>query len=305
MSLKTFLELAEVKDGFRQAFKLPKLSSPRKLLAPPLSTRYSLVGTAFDYLLRFELQRLNNKAIVQPWIAEQGVWAIDRQSLGSASYDIDERSHSFVRNPISDRAHEMLKQAQVQTEKLLSSGKVSSALLTSTIHLAQLDVAYRVGYIDENLGIAFPEDIQDLNNLLEIVPRNLFLAKKLCLLNPTFGKASTLVAGADADLLIDDMLVDIKTTKNFKMERDNFNQLLGYVVLNEIDAIGGIKPRPRIARVAIYFARHAHLESYEIQELIEKEKLQDFVKWFVEIAKQKSGKPGKKHSNQTKKKAPR
>lgn len=36
----------------------------------PRSKRYSLVGTAFDYLLRFELQRRAPHAISRPWIAK-------------------------------------------------------------------------------------------------------------------------------------------------------------------------------------------------------------------------------------------
>jgi len=38
---------------------MPPLDRARELLAPPLSRDYGLVGTAFDYLLRFYIQRLN------------------------------------------------------------------------------------------------------------------------------------------------------------------------------------------------------------------------------------------------------
>ena len=50
MSLDSFLKLPDVREKFREEFEKPRLASDRQLLAPPLSKRYSLVGTAFDYL---------------------------------------------------------------------------------------------------------------------------------------------------------------------------------------------------------------------------------------------------------------
>jgi hypothetical protein len=55
MSLTHFLNLADVKTKIKVL--RPKL--PRKLAVPvkvqPKSNHYMIVGTAFDYLLRFEL----------------------------------------------------------------------------------------------------------------------------------------------------------------------------------------------------------------------------------------------------------
>jgi hypothetical protein len=71
MSLTSFLERKDVRDRFRQEFAMPGMKVKRELLAPPLSNRYSLVGTAFDYLVRFYVERLNPYAITRRWIAEQ------------------------------------------------------------------------------------------------------------------------------------------------------------------------------------------------------------------------------------------
>ncbi|RLJ00615.1 MAG: hypothetical protein DRP08_06425 [Candidatus Aenigmatarchaeota archaeon] len=51
-----------------------------------------------------------------------------------------------------------------------------------------------------------------------------FKPKKICILNPTFGRASELVHGADCDLVIDDTIIDIKTTQETKFRRDYFSQ---------------------------------------------------------------------------------
>jgi hypothetical protein len=70
MSLTSFLERKDVRERFRQEFDMPGMKTKRELLAPPLSNRYSLVGTAFDYLARFYVKRLNPDAITKAWIAE-------------------------------------------------------------------------------------------------------------------------------------------------------------------------------------------------------------------------------------------
>ena len=50
--------------------KLPR-KIPVQLKVEPRSKRYTLVGSAFDYLLRFELQRLAPHAVSHRWISEE------------------------------------------------------------------------------------------------------------------------------------------------------------------------------------------------------------------------------------------
>lgn len=70
MSLTSFLKNQDVKERFRQEFMIPRVAVKKEILAPPLSKRYSLVGTAFDYLMRFYLKWLNPDAITSQWVAE-------------------------------------------------------------------------------------------------------------------------------------------------------------------------------------------------------------------------------------------
>jgi hypothetical protein len=70
MSLTSFLDIPDVRAKVKSL--RPKL--PRKISAPlkiePRSKRYSLVGTAFDYLLRFEIQRRAPHAKSDTWVAQ-------------------------------------------------------------------------------------------------------------------------------------------------------------------------------------------------------------------------------------------
>jgi hypothetical protein len=309
MSLTSFLELPEVKEKFQQEFEVPKLAAKKEIQAPPLSSRYRLVGIAFDYLLRFWLQRHNDKVISRPWVAERAC-----ELLYGHNADADNRIYSndgkvvgtidgkppAPLDPAFTEASRLLDQARKEHELYLSFGKLTDKLIRTTIHLAQLDFIYRDGYIDKNLGHVYPKDVQDLRTLITLVKSELFRAKNLCLLNPTFGKASELINGADADLVIDDMIIDVKTTKDFRLEPKHFFQLLGYYTLYTIAGFEGsmlelditrpllTKPvlRPRITKVAIYFSRQAHFEVFDLQAILNKEKFSKFVKWFSGRTKQ-------------------
>jgi len=53
MSLTTFIKTEKVRDKFQKTFRLPDFNHIAPIAAPPLTENYMLVGTAFDYLLRF------------------------------------------------------------------------------------------------------------------------------------------------------------------------------------------------------------------------------------------------------------
>jgi hypothetical protein len=143
-----------------------------------------------------------------------------------------------------------------------------------------IDPIVRAGVGHENIGLIYKHDVQDLKNLIGAIEPRLFKARKLCLLNPTFGKASLLVGGADADLVIDDTIIDIKTTKNLTCLPRDFHQLIGYYVLHQIGSIGETRAKLKIKNVAIYFSRFAYLHSFEIKEIIEPSTFPEFLKWF-------------------------
>lgn len=280
MSLTNFLNRPDVRERFRLEFPRPRLQADKALLAPPRSNRYSLVGTAFDYLLRFYLQRLNPKAVHRRWVAEAGLNSLANKL--PAVYDIDVRRLSVDRSV--EAGKEAFDNARTAYAEYISSGRVTDRLLRGVIHLAQLDVVHRSGWVDESLGVAHREDVQDLRALLSCVNPDDFRVKRSCLLNPTFGDASRLVGGADADLVIDTMLVDVKTTKRLALDRDHFNQLVGYLVLSDLAGFDGAKRKKQLSKLAIYYARHAHLEVFNVKDIVNPETYPAFVQWFSTTA---------------------
>lgn len=287
MSLTSFLQNQDVKQRFRQEFVMPKMAVTQGILAPPLSTRYSLIGTAFDYLLRFYLKWLNPDAVTSQWVAELVLAA----PLSPLLQDVVINGGSgkivyFKETELTKKAQWIIEQAKADYADYLSSGQITDQLIESALRLAQLDPIFRAGVVDENLGNVYKEDVDDLRQLISLVEPRLFKASRLCLLNPTFGEASRLVGGADADLVIDDAIIDIKTTKNLRLERDHFNQLIGYFVLHEIAGVGGLIPKPAITKVGIYFSRFGYLHVIDVSSVIHPETFSGFVEWFIARAKQ-------------------
>jgi len=67
VSLTSFLKIKDVRERFAKEFKKPKIKLNWKIKAPPLTTHYTQVSTAFDYLMRFYLKYANPDA-------EEGIW---------------------------------------------------------------------------------------------------------------------------------------------------------------------------------------------------------------------------------------
>jgi hypothetical protein len=281
MSLTDFLRRPDIRARFAEELPKPKVTVRGDCIAPPRSTRYSLIGTAFDYLLRFYIQRINPHAKEGPWIAEHGLHMLEVRTTSSMVYDIDADKLSAPDDdgPLNV-GRKILKRAKAARERYLSSGRVVDSLLRDVIGLAQLDVVFRCGYVDENLGVADQEDIRDLRRLISLVRPAQFKTRRVCLLNPNFGIGSRLVGGADADVLLGETLLDIKTTKRVQFTREHFNQLFGYLALHEIWGINGLKRKPRIARIGVYFSRYGHMQVLNVAEIVDQATYPRFLKWF-------------------------
>lgn len=267
MSLTSFLRIPKVKAAFHDAFEFvpPKLSAEMK--APPQTQNFTLVGTAFDYLLRFHLERLNPNSITSTWIAEIAV------EMTKTEPDL----YLFLK--------ERLESARKTHELFIKNGILTDGIVTSSIFLAKLDPLYRAGYFDPALLDVNQGDVLDLNNLISVVDFSIFKSNHVSILNPSFGEASNLVGGADADFIIDDILIDIKTTKNLKFDREYYNQLVGYYMLSKLGEIDGMNGR-KIDKIGIYFSRHGLLHAVKVSNIENNPKFPSFVKWFEKEAKE-------------------
>lgn len=70
MSLTKFLGMADVKAKLEPLRPQLPRKIPASLKVEPRSNRFAMVGTAFDYLLRFEIQNRAPHAVTQSLVAE-------------------------------------------------------------------------------------------------------------------------------------------------------------------------------------------------------------------------------------------
>lgn len=276
MSLSSFLILPDVRAEFRAEFVKPKRPMAAPLLVKPLSKRYSTIGTAFDYLVRFYLERTVPHAVKRSWVAATGL-----RALGSITDVVDATNEVSTEYETEEVAvgYKVYREAHAAYTRYLKNGVVNAALLQGAIGLAQLDGVIRFGSAD-GLGTTYPEDERELRALMKLVRPELFPSHHRCLLNPLFGKASRAIGGADADLILDDMLIDIKATQHLVLTREIFNQIVGYYVLHELSGLKDGRRKSRIHRLGVYFARHAHLEIFEVKDVVNPKTFPGFLRWF-------------------------
>lgn len=292
MSLTKFINNKEVRKMFRDNTFKPLTGKILKgdILAPPQSKRYMLIGTAFDYLMRFYIE-YNNNIKSDDWIARRSIQSCSMfdpdefekisNNLTPNDLKINEFNDKFVLYNNDDQVYQCivsLMYSDISYQTYIKTGKPTDDLFISCILLAKLDGIVRGGYIDEELGIIYKEDIKDMKNLYNTIPNNIFNNLFNIQLNPTFGKGSILVGGADADLIINDELIDIKTTKKLAISRDFFNQIFGYYILNRINGNNNIN------KIGIYFSRYGIKYTYDIYDIASEDEIQKFIKIFSEKA---------------------
>jgi hypothetical protein len=288
MSLSSFVAIPEVRDKVK-----PLLSKlPRKIAVPlqvePRSNCFAMVGTAFDYLLRFELQRRAPHAVAERWVAESVpdmLWKEFNGGAGGFDFLVDapDPGHYLPPQEGGRRARAIVENAKAALADHLKNKKPTRAQLADlaahAIRLARLDEVYRAMQLNPLFEQAGLEDVEDLLAMLDIVPFESLLHTEILLLNPNFKESSLVVDGADTDLIAGDLLVDFKVTKNSAMSIRDLDQLLGYYFLarnqRRLDA-----KFPEIGRVAIYFCRHGHLWVVDVSTWTKHPDFTEIEKWF-------------------------
>jgi hypothetical protein len=251
-----------------------------------------LVGTAFDYLLRFEIKRRAPHAVCQRWIAElvpDMIWS--KTDTGSFGLLLGE---GIEPEQLAQHARKIVQDGLVALEAYTSCPAPTPVqqadLAAHAIRWAKLDSVARVRKLDPQFAEAAPEDVQDLLALLGVVPFDLLTNAHTLVLNPTFGESSSLVGGADADLITGDLLVDFKTTKQPEMSADDLDQLLGYFLFarrqRTID-----RRFPPINKLGFYFSRHGHLWTAETSQWTSNPRFSEIEEWFFKRASELSRAP--------------
>ncbi len=268
MSLTSFIKLPKVRRLFNEEIPKPLIENRRlRITVPPSSKAYSTIGTSFDYLLRFRLEREFSIAKTSNWNANSGMGLLP-----------DDMLKKYIRH---------FAEAVLAYDKFKDNGRITKKLLSGVFFLAQLDNVYRSHYVPDSFRDPTEGELSELRALLKRIPLSAFQPKKYLILNPTFRTASVLVGGADADLVVDDTIIEIKTTKERRLHRSYFNQLIGYYMLSRIDGVRALPRWKKIKKIGVYWSRYCQLDTWLIHDIASESEFEVIQTRFEELAKKK------------------
>lgn len=255
MSLTSAIRLPAVKavldpllPVYTRNLKLTRVVAP----ALPGAAHASLVGTAFDYALRFEIERQTRTRSESSWVAEKAVARYEAMF----GHDAERTAELLAARRAIAAARECVA-AYFERHSVRESDRVELARHSAL--LAGIDPFYRAGSVALPFRLAPTEQaVTDVAALLACAPVSALLREGPATLNPRFGAASAKVRGADADAIFGDLIVEVKATADCIIDRDMVRQLVGYVLLARTERRTDSEV-PEIRRVGILFARFAQL----------------------------------------------
>lgn len=248
------LSLSLVRSHNQKHLRLPRGFDRTQLVTKPKGMGlyyHGLVGTAFDYLLRLYLHKIHKIQITpNTLVAEHSIDLL----LQSGAHEVYEESLNLFNTCIG----------YIEKYLVQAHPRVPPELIEACVVLAQLDRYYRNGTKDPHLGEVESTAASELKTLIDSIPEYFSSSSHQVLLNPTFNISLELPFRADADLVIDNTLIDIKTTMGGHLTPYMFNQLLGYYLLYQLRGFETSLPQPKITHLGIYFARYSELVTFPI-----------------------------------------
>lgn len=258
-----FATIPNLKESFRTIDGQPFPSKP-PILVQSMGNSPSIVGTAYDYWLRAYVQRINK--VHQETCGDHLSASIALELLGPEGTELHATYEAIIR-----RRNEYI------------AGTRDVADIRDCMILANLDHFYRSGYIHDR-GILHVDDsnAEDLLRLANATMENrqLFIANQSLLCSPTFGEAVTrLVDGAEGDLILDDMLIDIKCESAFKWQIKHLRQLIGYWIMASLSP----SFKPEIRKLGVWNPRYQKLVYIEVKDICTALNMVEFTERFIAI----------------------
>ena len=225
----------------------------------------AIVGTAYDYMLRFEiLKRNTNKENLfnkykEKLVSNYGFFNIQSNNIYDSNIEIlYSSSLSIIDQFINNK------------NKIILEDYISSLIVITL---------FEQNYRNKNLSIVkvlenkdykkyikreYKYVISDLKNLYSSFENNEILKNieysKEVILNPYFSNSKKL-NGADCDLIVDQTMIDIKTIQSCNLTEDMLSQLIGYYILAINDGV-------KLNKIAIYFSRYDYLYLINIDDIM-------------------------------------
>ena len=220
------------------------------------------LGIAFDYLFRLDIANQTKQPFnLNQVVAMKGHQMIKERFPSNIFYDMHFMS-------AKTRMESHMHRTSIMTNYYRNAAKIYGACYL----FAQLELVFRSKVRPDEINKdwlflpkgSFINEFEQLQALAQKQVISELSPKDTITYNPNFGYGSHLVRGADADIVINDMLIDVKTTKNPGYRWQDIAQLVGYYFLNQINAKYGTTDSLNFSKVALYKARFGEMETIDL-----------------------------------------
>ena len=252
------------------------------------------VGTAYDYYIRAYIQRKNGLMDEKevPLLLLEGARIIKTIYLNTSYLDDNGAfEEEFFEDP--DSLENTIHEAWEMRTRYIQGENISyEELAEQCLLMTYIENHYRnkgMGLRPDGYKTVSKEEQTSLQQLMintekEEQPSFFTIQDKNHVhFNPDFDEASKLIGGADADLIIDNALIDIKTTKTNEYKGKEVYQLIGYYLLYQHSRL---KEKP-IERLGLYFSRFNQYVYLETQTLENEKDMDAFANDFFALIKSK------------------
>ena len=243
----------------RAVNKERKASQPTAKVVLPPGTNAGTVGTAFDYRLRYlfaatspmDFVAGSGARLMGAFFEDEGILLADQPIPASVIESFFHYTEEWVTN-CNPVARELSAQEETDLDRICYMLALFEEVRRAGLWPGSPLTSQGVTSLDDLLGLVPAPAIADLALLTKpMYPVWLPLAAKPFVLNPVF-EGSTDVGGADADLIVDGTLVDIKSTTKPNLDKATVYQLLGYLFLDYTNEY-------QVDELGVYYSRTAEL----------------------------------------------
>lgn len=288
-------DIIPTKKDFYTNVKYPAFSHSYEIIVPnnlTIKQDSGTVGTAFDLMARM--------------IVAKTIKDIDLKVLSNL---VAENALTSIRSHDTDLLNNLKKNYDKCITKfsryILGRNSDWQNLVPLSCYIAELERIYRSGYPPNEgysslLNKIREEIINEVCKLCDVfvemfLNTNLVTSDSRVVFNPTMGNWSRLCGGADADILIDGVLYDFKSSKNKGYSWREIAQLYSYYLLYSLE-----KNESKISEeewiydyeinsIAFYRARFGIVEKFDIiKNVSNKEAIQKFKFCIDEINKNRT-----------------
>lgn len=304
IGVSDFIQLDDVRSEIDRTYPNPGTDVCGEVEVEHHSHSHILVGDSFDRLCKCWLSH-RCQTVIDPQQTRTRLWHTgnlipERETLIYENGDQPDEAILESERLVSKSSHrdrtivrmvpEPLHNAGKQITQFIETGMDANSAVSAALLYSGWSPESSDGPSTLDMDSFNDELVEEVQGLFNHLRSQEWTTGDCVYLGPNFGRHSCILEG-EADFIVDDMLIDVKTTADGRFTKRHWRQLLAYYILNDIqrelyEATDRTDEEyPEITTVGVYFARFAELRRIRIENVIDDwDAYRRFRAWFVDRA---------------------